>query len=139
MRKLTRADKKLLIFNQKKEMRRVYYPKFTLLKVHFWLLKMNRLAKKYNLDLYACENGHYAINFKKADGTESSYEYLSRRIEWLWEDPKKGVASFCKELERYSQPTRQVAFGILIPYVLGNKKKNIKDCTYGDWAILRRQ
>ena len=139
MRKLTRADKKLLIFNQKKEMRRVYYPKFTLLKVHFWFLKMNRLAKKYNLDFYACETGRDSMKYKKADGTEADYEFLCRRIEWLWEDPKKGVASFCKELERYSQPTRQVAVGILIPYVLGNKKKNINDCTYGDWAILRRQ
>lgn len=137
MRKLTRADKKILIANQKKEMKRVYYPKFTLLKVRFWLSKMNKLAKKYNLDLYACETGRDTIKYTKADGTESVYEFLCRPIGWLWDKPEKGVASFCKDLAQYTEPTRQIAFGILIPHLLGNK--SINDGTYGDWAILRRR
>ena len=137
MRKLTRADKKVLIANQKKEMKLFCYPKFTLLKVHFWFSKMNKLAKKYNLDLYACETGCDTMKYKKADGTESNYEFLCRPIEWLWKKPKDGVARFCKSLAEYTEPTRQIAFGILIPYLLGKKDKN--DCTYGDWIILRRR
>lgn len=137
MRKLTRADKKVLITNQKKEMKRVYYPKFTLLKVHFWFSKMNKLAKKYNLDLYACKTGRDIMKYKKADGTESDYKFLCRPIEWLWENPKDGVASFCRALDQHTEPTRQIAFGILIPHLLGSK--HIKGGTYGDWAILRRR
>ena len=118
MRKLTHLDKQILISNQKifeaQDSKRK--------KAHFlWfkLTKLNKLAKKYNIDLYAisvASKKDYVFRWTDKSGEEKFYQPMFRPSSGVW---SKELNIF-KHL-RESVPKGRIVFFIYIPYLDGGR------------------
>lgn len=140
MKKLSRKEKKILISNEKTYLSKgnvEIKTKYWKLKTKLWIWKMNRLAKKYDIDLYADDTtqGHFTIPYTKADGSEAIYEFAHRPIAWL-QKPDMGIREIIKGIEHTSEPTRKIAFAIKVPFIITEK---LGVATFGDYCLLRRK
>jgi hypothetical protein len=139
MRKLTYLDKKILIANQRifeaQDLKRK--------KAHFlWfkLLRLNKFAKKYNIDLYAIPSAsseEYVFHWIDKSGKEKAYSPIFRYSSGVW---SKELNIF-KHL-RETAPNGKIAFFIVIPYFEGAKimrkdfYKEVGPCAHIDYLIL---
>ena len=134
MKKLTHDDKSILMQNEKEYMKDTHYKFFWRLKVLLWFCKMNRLAIKYNLNLYhAVAGAHNMVPYEKADGSRATYEFRFSLLPLLWSNPEELV----KELivKTNAKPTALIAISIRLP--LCDYKGHI-DSAFGDCVILRK-
>lgn len=134
MKKLTHDDKYILMQNEKEYMKDTHYKLFWRLKVFLWLCKMNRLAVKYNLNLYHASAGHNMLPYEKADGSWSTYEFCFKDIPLLWSNPEELVKEII--ISHIAEPTALIAISIRLP--LCDYKGHI-DSAFADCVVLRKQ
>lgn len=138
MRKLTRADIKTLLFNEKVALSgdNIFYEVKCLIKTFLWITKVNRLAKRFNIELYAVQGLDTSIAFTKEDGNKYNYLFRCSIINDFWFNPEKYFKEQLKRLEGFCTANRRLALGILIPLVTNTRGQPVG--TYCDMAILRR-
>lgn len=139
MKKLTHLDKQILISNQRifeledPKRKRAHF-------LWFKLTKLNKLAKKYDIDLYAIPSDsmkNYVFNWTDKSGKEKAYSPIFRASTGVW---SKELNIF-KHL-RESIPKGRIAFFINLPYFEGGKierknfYKEVGPCAYIDYLCL---
>lgn len=146
MRKLTHLDKKILITNQRifELNQRIFEledPKRK--KAHFlWfkLTKLNKLAKKYDIELYAVPSASskdYVFHWTDKSGKEKAYSPIFRASTGIW---SKELNSF-KHM-REDVPKGRIVCFISLPYFEGgrierkNFYKETGPCAYVDLLCL---
>lgn len=139
MKKLTHLDKKILITNQRTF--ELEDPKRK--KAHFlWfkLTKLNKLAKKYDIELYAVPSASskdYVFHWTDKSGKEKAYSPIFRLSTGIW---SKELNSF-KHMREDVSKGRIVCF-INLPYFEGgrierkNFYKETGPCAYVDLLCL---
>lgn len=139
MKKLTYLDKKILITNQ----RLFELEEPTRKKAHFlWskLSHLNKLAKKYDIDLYAIPSASkkdYVFRWIDKSGKENFYPPMFRPSSGVW---SKELNSF-KHL-REDCPKGRIIFFICVPYFDGGRiirrdfYKEVGPCADTDFMIL---
>lgn len=138
MRKLTHLDKKILITNQR--IFELEYPKRK--RAHFlWfkLIKLNKLAKKYDIELYAVPSSSkdYVFHWTDKSGKEKAYLPMFRTSTGIW---SKELNIF--EHLREDVPKGRIACFIKLPYFEGgrierkNFYKEVGPCAYVDYVFL---
>jgi hypothetical protein len=139
MRKLTHLDKKILITNQRTF--ELEYPKRK--KAHFlWfkLTKLNKLAKKYDIELYAVSSASskdYVFHWTDKSGKEKAYSPIFKVSTGIW---SKELNIF-KHL-REDVPKGRIVCFISLPYFEGgrierkNFYKETGPCAYIDYICL---
>ena len=95
---------------------------------------MNRLAVKYNLNLYHATCGHNMLPYKRADGISVTYEFGFKEIPLLWSNPEELIKEIITKYD--TKPTALIAISIRLP--LCDYKGHV-DSTFGDYAVLRKQ
>lgn len=138
MKKLTYLDKKTLMTNQKifelRDPRRK--------KVHFlWfkLTKLNKLAKKYDIDLYAIPSASdYVFHYTDKSGKEKSYSPYFRISSEIWSKEHNIFKRLREDL-----PKSRIVFFIDIPYFEGgiimrkNIYKEVDPCANVDYVVIK--
>lgn len=135
MKKLTHDDKSILMQNEKEYMKDTHYKRFWRLRVLLWFCKMNRLAVKYNLNLYhAVSGGHNMLPYERADGNWATYEFSFKDIPRLWSNPEELIKEII--ISHAAKSTALIAISIRLP--LCDYKGHI-DSALADYAVLRKQ
>ena len=143
MRKLTHLDKQILISNQRifelEDLKRK--------KAHFlWfkLTKLNKLAKKYDVELYAIPkefHKNYVFNYKNKKGEDAVYQPLCRTTTGIWTKDKD---LFLFKHLRESCPDKRLIVFIALPYFDGgrivrrNFYKEVGHCVYLDFLVMSK-
>lgn len=134
MKKLNHDDKSILIQNEKEYMKDTHYKRFWRLKVLLWLRKMNRLAVKYNLNLYHATVGHNMLPYERSDGSWGTYEFRFIDLPLLWSNPEELIKELI--LKTNAKSTALIAISIRLP--LCDYKGHI-DSAFADCVVLRQQ
>lgn len=139
MRKLTHLDKKILISNQRifeledPKRKRAHF-------LWFKLTKLNKLAKKYDIELYAVPSASskdYVFHWTDKSGKEKAYSPIFRVSTGIW---SKELNIF-KHL-REDVPKGRIVCFISLPYFEGgrierkNFYKETGPCAYIDHICL---
>lgn len=144
MRKLTHLDKQILITNQRlfelEDSKRK--------KAHFlWfkLTKLNKLAKKYDVELYAVPKESektYIFNYKNKKGEDAVYQPLYRPTTSIWTKDKN--LFLFKHLREGMGPSTRLIIFIVLPYFEGGKimrknfYKEVGPCAYLDFLVMNK-
>lgn len=134
MKKLTHDDKCILMQNEKEYMKDTHYKCFWRLKVFLWFCKMNRLAVKYNLNLYHATAGRNMLPYEKLDKSWDTYEFRFSDLPLLWSNPEELVKEIITKCD--AKPTALIAISIRLP--LCDYKGHI-DSAFADCVVLRKQ
>lgn len=144
MRKLTHLDKQILISNQR--IFELEDPKRKKARfLWFKLTKLNKLAKKYDVDLYAVPKESeetYVFNYKNKKGEDASYKPLYRPTASLWTKDKN--LFLFKHLREGMGPSKKLIVLIVLPYFDGGKimRKNFYKetgpCAHLDFLVMSK-
>lgn len=147
MRKLTHLDKKILISNQRTF--ELEDPKRK--KAHFlWfkLTKLNKLAKKYDVELYAVPNvpkgsfKTYIFNYKNKKGEDAVYQPAYRTTTSIWSKDDNFLFKHLRE--GVGLLDKRIIVFIVLPYFDGgrimrkNFYKETGPCAYLDFLVMNK-
>ncbi len=143
MKKLTRLEKQILISNQR--IFELEDPKRK--RAHFLWLKLtelNKLAKKYDVDLYAIPKESektYVFNYKNKKGEDSTYQPLYRTTTSIW---VRDDNFLFKHLREGVGPSKRLIVFIVLPYFDGgrimrkNFYKEVGPCAHLDFLVMNK-
>lgn len=144
MKKLNKEDKKILLENQKEfyEYNKME-PDVSNFRFRLWFHKLNRYAKKYNIDLIAVPNKEidsysYQIDF----GRSNRYKPCFRAYAELWENPKRAMKRLHLSAPEGKKVDKAVMFIAVPRYNAGrivrrNFYKETGPTTYCDYIVLK--
>ncbi len=144
MRKLNKEDKRILLENQKE-----YYechemkPDVSNFQLRLWFHKLNRYAKKYNIDLIAIQHKDIEwYSYKMDFGRSNRYKPCLRPYTELWKNPKRVMKSLHLSAPEGRKVDKAVMFIVFPRYKTGkivrkNFYKEIGPTTYCDYVVLK--
>jgi len=129
MRKLTRADKKVLIANQRRIEKEARSERASIFKLWFWFHKINKAAKKYDINFIAIKSDDlhgYSYKYKKPNENGElevkDYQPLCRLSPGIWQFPEKHYKALRERIDNVREHPHIVVF-LTIPYVDVNQLK----------------
>ena len=129
MRKLTRADKKILIANQRHIEKEARSVKISIFKLWLWFRKINKVAKKYDVNFVAIEGDKlhgYVYEYKKPNENGElevkQYYPLCRLSPGIWNDPEKHYKAFREKIDNVRDHPHFVVF-LTVPCIDVNQLK----------------
>lgn len=144
MKKLNKEDKKVLIENQK-----YFYeenkakPQISNFQLHLWFHKLNRYAKKYNIDLIAIPHKEWDDYSYQIDlGKVNRYKPIHGTNREIWSYPKRAMQRIHLSAPAGRKVEKAVLF-IMVPYcktgriVRKNIYKDVGPSTICDYAIMK--
>lgn len=115
MRKLTLKDKFILIENQRYIEAKTESKKISIIKLLVWFYKINKTAKKANIDFYAVPAGElhdYGFEYE----TGKFYHPICRITEGTWYDPERQLGKLRTSIDRFKDNSRIVSF-LVVPFM----------------------
>ena len=129
MRKLTRADKKILIANQRRIEKDARSLRVSIFKLWFWFHKLNKVAKKYDVNFVAIKGDEmrsYSYAYKKPNENgeleDKDYKPMCRLTPGLWSYPEKYYKCLRENIDNARGHVHLVVF-LTVPCVDINKVK----------------
>lgn len=129
MRKLTRSDKKILIANQRHTEKDIRSSKVSIFKLWFWFHKINKVAKKYDINFVAIEGDKlhdYVYEYKKPNENGElevkDYKPLCRLSFGIWKYPEKHYKILRENIDNVRGHAQLVVF-LTVPCVDIDKLK----------------
>ena len=129
MRKLTRADKKVLIVNQRHIEKEARSVRVSIFKLWLWFHKINKVAKKYDINFVAIKGDElpfYVYKYKKPNEygvlEDKDYKPLCRLTPGLWSWPEKYYKSLREKIDNVRGHVHLVVF-LSVPCVDVNQLK----------------
>lgn len=144
MKKLNKEDKKILLENQKEfyEQNKME-PDVSDFRLRLWFHKLNRYAKKYNIDLIAIPNKErddysYQMDF----GRSNRYKPCFRAYTELWNSPKMAMKHLHLSAPEGRKVDKAVMFIVIPRFKTGrivrkNFYKETGPTTYCDYVVLK--
>ena len=129
MRKLTRADKKILLANQRHIEKEARLAKTSIFKLWRWFHKINKVAKKYDIKFVAIKGDElhdYVFKYKKPNEhgelENKDYKPLCRLTPGLWSSPEKYYKTLRENIDNARGHVQLVVF-LSVPCVDTNQLK----------------
>ncbi len=138
MRKLTRSDKKVLIANQRHNEKNTRSAKVSIFKLWLWFNKINKIAKKYDIDFIAIKGDelhNYVYEYKKPNENGElevkSYKPLCRLSFGIWKYPEKYYKILRENIDKVRDNPHLVVF-LIVPCVDNLKIVGFEDSDRGE-------
>ena len=115
MRKLTLKDKFILIENQRYIEAKTESEEISIIKLLVWFYKINKTAKKANIDFYAVpvkDLHDYGFEYK----TGSFYHPVCRITEGTWYDPERQLGKLREKIDRVRNNSSIASF-LVVPFI----------------------
>lgn len=115
MRKLTLKDKFILIENQRYIEAKTESEEISIIKLLVWFYKINKIAKKANIDFYAVPAGElhdYGFEYE----TGKLYHPICRITEGTWYGPERQFGKLRENIDKVRNGSRIVSF-LVVPFI----------------------
>lgn len=115
MRKLTLKDKFILIENQRYIEAKTESKEISIIKLLVWFYKINKTAKKANIDFYAVparELHDYGFEYE----TGKFYHPVCRITKGTWYDPERQFGKLRENIDKVRNGSRIVSF-LVVPFM----------------------
>lgn len=115
MRKLTLKDKFILIENQRYIEAKTESKEISIIKLLVWFYKINKTAKKANIDFYAVPAGElhdYGLEYEPG----KFYHPVCRLTEGTWYDPERQLGKLRVNIDKVRDNSRIASF-LVVPFM----------------------
>lgn len=121
MRKLTLKDKFILIENQRYIEAKTESEEISIIKLLVWFYKINKTAKKANIDFYAVPAGElhdYGLEYE----TGKFYHPVCRVSEGTWYDPERQLGKLRERIDKVRSNSCIASF-LVVPFIEKDPKE----------------